>query len=102
MNYITHSDLVAIQTLTTGIILYSSLIGIFISVFIYSLGRKILRAINVPNRIKTENGYLYRTHNGLYVTKERKKELLFDLKLKNKQRYIRYHTYILERLESAD
>ncbi|MCK4079187.1 MULTISPECIES: hypothetical protein [Acinetobacter] len=102
MNYLTPSDLLSVQQLFQNLLIFSLIVGMFISAIIYSFYLKIVRAINVPSRIKTETGYLYRAHNGLYVTKERKKELLFDLKLKNKQRYIRYHTYILERLESAD
>jgi len=72
MNYLTPSDLLSVQQLFQNLLIFSLIVGMFISAIIYSF-------------------YL-----------KRKKELLFDLKLKNKQRYIRYHTYILERLESAD
>lgn len=102
MNYLTPADLLAIQQLAEATIIVSIIISFFFASFIYSLYRKIVRAINVPKRIKTETGYLYRAHNGLYVTKQRKEDLLIDLKLKNKHRYIRHHTYILERLESVD
>ncbi len=102
MNHLTPADLLAISKLAEGTIIVSTIISLFFAFFIHSLYRKIVRAINVPKRIKTETGYLYRAHNGLYVTKQRKEDLLIDFKLKNKQRYIRHHTYILERLESAD
>jgi len=102
MNHLTPADLVSIQTFVTYLIVYSALIGLALGAFVSKVFRKIRRSINAPNRIKTEVGYLYREDNGLYVTKERHKELLIQRELKNKQRAIRRHTYILERLESAD
>lgn len=78
------------------------LIGIYLAFIFFVIARgiinKIISRINFPHRIRTEDGYLYRSLNGTYVSQKRKKDIEFERKLKNKDRWIRRHEYALKRL----
>lgn len=92
---VTPSDLNAINEL-----LFSSfIIGLFFAFIFFGLARlfikRIISKINYPNRIKTEEGYLYRSLKGTYVSKQRKQ----DIEMENKLRWIRIYELRLKRLK---
>lgn len=95
---VTPDDLNAIKELLFATFVF----GIFLAFMFFGLARiiinKIISRINFPNRIKTEDGYLYRSENGTYVSKQRAEDIRFERKLKNKDRYIRMHEHALKRL----
>lgn len=100
MNPVTVNDLNAITQLAYSILT----IGLIFSFFFYALLRNIalsiIKRINFPHRVKTEQGYLYRSLNGTYVTKHRADDIEIERKLKRKNRAIKYHEYVLKRLKS--
>ena len=100
MNHLTPSDLNAINQLFAFIVVFACCVGLFFASFIYGIYKKISRNINFPNRIKTEEGYLYRSLNGTYVSKQRCEEILIEKKFKKIDFYIAFHTRILKRLKS--
>lgn len=100
MNHLTPADLNAINQLFIFIAVFACGVGLFFASFIYAIYKKILRKINFPYRIKTEEGYLYRSLNGTYVSKQRCEEILIEKKFKKIDFYIDFHTRILKRLKS--
>lgn len=100
MNYLTPTDLNAINHLFLFITFFACSVGLFFASFIYRIYKKISRNINFPNRIKTEEGYLYRSINGTYVSKQRCEEILIQKKFKRIDSYIAFHTRILNRLKA--
>lgn len=100
MNHLTPSDLNAINQLFISITLISCCLGLFFASFIYSFYKKIERRINFPQRVKTEQGYLYRSQNGTYCSKKRCEEIFIEKKFKKIDFYIAFHTRILKRLKS--
>lgn len=100
MNHLTPSDLNAINQLFIFIAVFACVAGLFFASFFYRCYRKITRQINFPNRIKTEDGYLYRSQNGTYCSKQRCEEILIEKKFKKIDFYIDFHTRILKRLKS--
>jgi len=99
MNPLTLNDLNALHQLITFIAIFSCGLGLFFSSILYRLYKKIIRQINFPTRVKTEEGYLYRSIKGTYVSKERLEEILFENKLKRRKFYIAFHRSMLKRLE---
>lgn len=100
MNHLTPSDLNAINQLFTFIAVFACGTGLFFASFIYTIYKKISTKINFPHRIKTEEGYLYRSLNGTYCSKQRCEEILIEKKFKKIDFYIAFHTRILKRLKS--
>lgn len=100
MNHLTPSDLNAINQLFIFIVVFACGIGLFFSSYLYRIYRKTIRKINFPNRIKTEQGYLYRSLNGTYCSKQRCEEIMIEKKFKRINFYIDYHTRILKRLKT--
>lgn len=100
MTNLTVNDLNAITQLTVSIISISFFIGIFLVGYVYRFYKKFIRSINFPHRIKTENGYLYRSLHGTYVSKQRSEEIAIQRKFKRLNFYISFHTRILERLKA--
>lgn len=96
---VTPDDLNAIKELLFATFVF----GIFLAFMFFGLARiiinKIISRINFPYRIRTEDGYLYRSIKGTYVSEQRKKDIEFEGKLKNKERWIRRHEYALKRLK---
>lgn len=99
MNHLTLADLNAINNLFVFITVFACVTGLFFASFIYSIYKKILRNINFPQRVKTEEGYLYRSQNGTYVSKQRCEEIFIEKKFKKIDFYIAFHTRILKRLK---
>ena len=100
MNPVTVNDLNAITQLA-----YSALIiGLILSFFLFTLLRNIalsiIKRINFPHRVKTEQGYLYRSFSGTYVTKQRADDIKIERKMKRKNHFIKYHEHVLKRLKS--
>lgn len=102
MNHLTPSDLVAIKDLFIFTFIFGLFLSFFIYHFLYGIYKKLVRSINYPDRIKTENGYLYRSIKGTYVSKQRAEEIFLQNKLKRKKYYIAFHTRMLQRLQSSD
>ena len=100
MNHLTPSDLNAINQLFIFIAVFACGVGLFFASFTYRIYKRILRNINFPHRIKTEEGYLYRSLNGTYVSKQRCEEIMIEKKFKRINFYIDYHTRILKRLKT--
>lgn len=100
MNHLTPADLNAINQLFIFIVVFACGIGLFFSSYLYRIYRKIIRKINFPNRIKTEQGYLYRSLNGTYCSKQRCDEIAIQKKFKKIDFYIAFHTRILNRLKT--
>lgn len=100
MNHLTSSDLSAITSMFIDMSLIALIFSFMIVLMIQSIYRKIIRHINFPHRIKTEEGYLYRSVTGLYATKQRCEDILFQKKLKRRKSYIRFHRSMLKRLET--
>lgn len=98
MTNLTVNDLNALTQLTISIIFISFFIGIFFVGYVYRFYKKIIRSINFPNRVKTENGYLYRSLNGTYVSKQRSEEIFIQRKFKRLNSSIAFHNRILTRL----
>lgn len=100
MNHLTPADLSAITSMFINLSILAVFFSLFISFMIISIYRKIIRHINFPHRIKTEEGYLYRSVTGLYATKQRCEDILFEKKLKRRKFYIGFHRSMLKRLET--
>lgn len=98
---VTLNDLNAINEF----LFYTFIIGLLISFMFFSIARSIIKRIiskiNFPYRIRTEQGYLYRSLNGTYVPIQRKKEIDFQRVLKRKEQRIRFHEYALKRLKES-
>jgi hypothetical protein len=102
MNHLTPSDLVAIKDLFIFTFIFGLSLSFFIYHFLYGIYKKLARSINYPDRIKTEDGYLYRSIKRTYVSKQRAEELFFQNKLKRRKSYIAFHTRMLQRLQSSE
>lgn len=100
MNHLTPADLNAINQLFIFIAVFACAIGLFLASYFYTFYKKIERRINFPQRVKTEEGYLYRSQNGTYVSKQRCEEIFIEKKFKKLDFYIAFHTRILKRLKS--
>lgn len=96
---VTPHDLNAINELLS----FTFIFGIFLAFMFFGLARiiinRIISRINFPHRIRTEDGYLYRSLKGTYVSEQRKKDIEFERKLKNKERWIRIHEHAIKRLK---
>lgn len=94
------TDLNAITDLFISIVM----IGLIFSFFLYSIIRKIVLSIiykiNFPYRIKTESGFLFRSHNGIYVTKQRLEDIDLERKKKKKQFWIKRFENQIQRLKN--
>ena len=88
---ITGADSQAVISAVGYLCLFGFLVGLFLASLIYLLYRKILRQIKFPNRVKTEEGFLYRTEKGLYVKKNLVEEHDLAFELKIRQRSIAFH-----------
>ncbi|TCB70202.1 hypothetical protein E0H89_16270 [Acinetobacter sp. ANC 3781] len=100
MNHLTPADLSAITSMFINISVIAVIFSLMIVLMIQSIYRKIIRHINFPHRIKTEEGYLYRSVTGLYATKQRCEDILFEKKLKRRKFYIGFHRSMLKRLDA--
>ena len=102
MHNLTAVDLDAINNLVIAAIA----LGLFLSFILFSLFRQffifLARKFSIPLKIRTEHGYLYRAQTGVYASRERVLEIDTDLKLKRKERAIKYHEYVLYRLKNSD
>lgn len=98
---ITVNDFNSITQLFYSIVI----IGLFFSFFLFSIIRNIslslIKRINQPQRIKTEEGFLYRSSNGLYLTKQRLNDIEFQNKLKKRNFWIKRHQHQIERLKNG-
>lgn len=94
------------QYVVSNFLLSVVFIGLIFSFILYGIFdkaiRSIIRRINFPTKIRTETGYLYRSKTGVYCSADRCLEIAFELKLKNRQRAIKHHERILNRLKSFD
>jgi len=100
MHNITVEDLNSITQLFYAILIIGFVCSFFIFVIVRNLLLSIAKRINFPHRVKTENGYLYRSLNGTYVPKSRVDEILIQRKMKKRQFWIKRHEYIISRLKS--
>lgn len=102
MHPFTALELNAITNLLYGAIA----LGFFLSFILFSFFRQFFiflgKKFRIPEKIRTEHGYLYRAQTGLYASRERVLEIDTDLKLKRKERAIKYHEYVLNRLKNAE
>lgn len=92
-----HESLLQVLYMTMGL---SFIASFLIYVLLRNIVLSIIKRINFPHRVKTEQGYLYRSLNGTYVTKSRADEIFIQRKMKKRQFWIKRHEYILERLNS--
>lgn len=80
-------------------------IGFILSFILYGMFdtfiRRIIRKFSKLQKIKTENGYLYLSRTGVYTTKDRCFELDQEWKLKHRDRWIRHHERVLNRLKNS-
>ncbi|UYF72049.1 hypothetical protein [Acinetobacter ursingii] len=92
-----HESLLQVVYMTMGL---SFIASFFIYVLLRNTVLSIIKRINFPHRVKTEQGYIYRSLNGTYVTKLRADEIFIQRKMKKRQFWIKRHEYILKRLNS--
>lgn len=82
------SEFEAIKVLVESTLFISFLVGLFLAYILFSLIDSIVRRINIPKRVRTESGYLYR-HKNIYVTKDRHQELKREFLIKHKAHILR-------------
>lgn len=88
---VTGIEVEALTSLFLYSLLLTSIFGFFLGGILYFLYRILVRKINIPKRIKTKDGYLYRTNAGFYVKKELLDSLNAEFKYKHRQRWIAHH-----------
>ena len=92
-----HESLLHLIYMTMGLSFIASFV---IYGFLNNIFKLAVNLINFPYRIKTEQGYLYRSLNGTYVSKQRVEDIKIERKLKRKNHFIKYHEHVLKRLKS--
>lgn len=98
---ITGIEVEALTSLFLHSLLITSILGFFLGSILYSLYRILVRKINIPKRIKTKDGYLYRTNAGFYVKKELLDSLNAEFKHKHRQRWIAHHQRQIDLLSKS-
>lgn len=99
MHNITVDDLNSITQLFYSILIMGCIFSFIIFAVLRSFAIALIKRINFPYRIKTEQGYLYRSLNGSYVSKQRADEIFIQRKMKKRQFWIKRHEYIISRLK---